>query len=264
MMGTKTILIVDDEPRTRQGLQKTLGAWSAGRFDIVSAADGEEALEVLDRRSVHLLITDIRMPEISGLTLIETLQRKGHKPVVIIISAYSEFAYAQQAICLGVVNYLLKPLNKTKLIEAVEQALQVEAHRERAGLIEKVVDDRLIILKKEHVPPRSPIREAMRYVDEHIKRPISLREVAEYVHLNPSYFSVLFKEQTNLTFGEYVTRSRLQQAKSLLVTTNLPIADIAEAVGYQTAKYFIKLFKEYTGITPHQFRKESHSPEIPI
>ncbi|UFJ43291.1 response regulator [Brevibacillus humidisoli] len=256
-MYSKTILIVDDEPRTRLGLQTTLEVWAAGRYDILSTAGGDEALEVLNQRKVHLLLTDIRMPEMTGLKLIEVLQQKAEKPVIIIISAYSEFEYAQQAIRLGVVNYLLKPLNKGKLIEAVEQGLEVEANRERAGIIEKVVDDRLIAIKKEDRNSRSPIREAMRYVDENLKSPLSLREVADHVHLNASYFSVLFKEQTNLTFGEYVTRSRLQLAKSLLLTTKLPIAAIAEEVGYQTAKYFIKLFKEYEGITPNQFRKRA-------
>lgn len=260
-MFSKTILIVDDEPRTRQGLKKTLEVWSSGRYEILSAAEGAEALQVMRRQRVHLLITDIRMPEITGLALLESVQRTGSKPVSIIISAYSEFRYAQQAIRLGVVNYLLKPLNKAKLIEAVEQALEVEASRERAGLIAKVVDDRLVTLQKTDTHSRTPVREAMRYVEDNIRNPLSLREVAEHVHLNASYLSVLFKEQTNLTFGEYVTRCRLQRAKSLLLTTTLPIARIAEEVGYQTAKYFIKLFKEYEGTTPHQFRKDTQSPE---
>ncbi|WP_256592999.1 helix-turn-helix transcriptional regulator, partial [Pseudomonas sp. 2822-15] len=70
------------------------------------------------------------------------------------------------------------------------------------------------------------------------------------VHLNASYFSVLFKEQTGLTFSEYLTRRRMQVAKKLLFSTDLPIGVIAEKVGYQTAKYFIKLFKELEGHTP--------------
>jgi two-component system, response regulator YesN len=73
--------------------------------------------------------------------------------------------------------------------------------------------------------------------------------------LNPSYFSVLFKEQANLNFSEYVTRRRIQRAKELVISTNLPINEIAEEVGYKTSKYFIKIFKEMEGITPSTYRK---------
>jgi YesN/AraC family two-component response regulator len=59
-----------------------------------------------------------------------------------------------------------------------------------------------------------------------------------------------------MTFSEYVTRRKLQNAKNLLISTNSPVADVAEEVGYQTSKYFIKIFKEYEGKTPSQYRKE--------
>ncbi|MNY49749.1 Arabinose operon regulatory protein [compost metagenome] len=80
--------------------------------------------------------------------------------------------------------------------------------------------------------------------------------MASHIHLNPSYFSALFKEQTGFTFSEYVARSRIQKAKELLLQTRLTIADISEQVGYQTSKYFIKLFKEYEGTSPNQYRKQ--------
>ncbi|GAA3329867.1 hypothetical protein GCM10020331_080090 [Ectobacillus funiculus] len=103
---------------------------------------------------------------------------------------------------------------------------------------------------------KSPIREALQYVNNNLSRQISLKDVAGTVHLNPSYFSVLFKEQTRLTFSEYLTRKKgCRPLKKLLLTTNLPIEEVAQETGYQTAKYFIKLFKEYEGITPSKYRK---------
>ncbi|ALF12063.1 DNA-binding response regulator [Parageobacillus thermoglucosidasius] len=253
-MHFRTILIVDDEPRARQGLKKTLESWSAGKYDIFCAANGEEAINIIHQRTIHLLITDIRMPEITGLKLIRSIEKQKSKPVVIIISAYSEFEYAQEAITLGVVNYLLKPVDKHKFINAVEQAIKVWEERQKAAVVEKMIDNWIINIQegtRSHV-----IKKAIRFINENLNRPFSLREVSSFVHLNPSYFSTLFKEETNMTFSEYVTRCRLQKAKSLLITTDLTIAEIAEEVGYQTAKYFIKLFKEFEGITPYQFRKE--------
>jgi YesN/AraC family two-component response regulator len=132
--------------------------------------------------------------------------------------------------------------------------LETEASIERADYIEKVADPKLLNIESSQTS-KSPIREALQYVNNNLSRQISLKDVAGTVHLNPSYFSVLFKEQTRLTFSEYLTRKRLQAAKKLLLTTNLPIEEVAQETGYQTAKYFIKLFKEYEGITPSKYRK---------
>jgi len=254
----KTILIVDDEPLTREGIRKTLEAWSAGQHQIWSGSNAAEALEVLSSRQVHLLITDIRMPEVSGLQLVETMQRTGHKPVVIIISGHPDFQYAQSAIQLGVVNYLLKPIQKSKLVEAVEQALRIEEERGRVEVLEKLVDTRLMQAKTAAKQYSLPVQQAISYVEQHLQEPLGMREVANQIHLNPSYFSALFKEQTGFTFSEYITRSRLQKAKELLLQTRLSITDISEQIGYQTPKYFIKLFKDYEGISPNQYRKQAN------
>ncbi|MFP7300049.1 response regulator [Neobacillus niacini] len=263
-MDRKTILIVDDEQTTRRGLTKTLEKWSEGKYQILSAADGQEANELFSQSKIHLLITDICMPEMNGLNLLKGIKEKGYKPVVIIISGYPDFEYAQEAIRLGVINYLLKPLSKQKLIEAVEKALEAEASMERADHLEKVADKKLLNLEASGRQSNSAIKDAIAYVNDHVTKPITLREVAEAVHLNASYLSVLFKEQTKLTFSEYVTRNRLQIAKNLLLTTNVPIEEIAQQAGYQTAKYFIKIFKDYEGITPSKYRKLSELDEATI
>ncbi|OXM86554.1 response regulator transcription factor [Paenibacillus rigui] len=261
MIHAKTILVVDDEPLTREGISKTLEAWSAGRHRILCAGNAAEAIDMLQRHPVHLVITDIRMPQMTGLQMVEAIRDSGGKPVVIIISGHPDFQYAQTAIQLGVVNYLLKPIQKRKLLEAVEQALHIEGERERVETLEKMVDPQLMSAKAEASHYSLPVQQAVKYVEERLHELLGMREVAAHIHLNPSYFSALFKEQTGLTFSEYVTRSRLQKAKELLLRTKLPIADISEQVGYQTPKYFIKLFKEYEGKSPSHYRKELRDEE---
>lgn len=257
-MLQKRILVVDDEPLTRSGIKKTLEAWSQGKYEILCAEGAGEASQIMLSQKIHLLITDISMPEMSGLEMLESIKKQIQPPVVIIISSYPEFDYAREAIQLGVLNYLLKPINKHKLIEAVEKALEVEATQEKVDIFKRVIDEKWIDVKKEERhQEHTPIQKAIHYIDEHLDKQLSLKEVAQHVHLNPSYFSVLFKDQTNLTFSEYVTRSRLQKAKNLLLTSQLSISEIAEIVGYTTAKYFIKLFKSYEAMTPSQFRKQS-------
>jgi len=254
-MTSKMILIAEDEQKTREGLRHTLETWNDNRFEIKAVENGEQALAVFQSQKVHLFLMDIVMPEINGLELLTKLKKQQLNPTTLIISSYSEFHYAQEAIHLGVTNYLVKPIKKQKLIEAIEEALHIEVKKEKIQLIEEVVD-RHLIQASSQISYLSPIEQAIKYIKIHYKESLSLRAVAEYVHLNPNYLSVLFKEEMGITFSEYVTRSKIQEAKRLLVTTRLSINEISEAVGYQTTKYFIKIFKEYVGVTPAKYRKQ--------
>jgi two-component system response regulator YesN len=252
----RTILIVDDEPRTRLGIQKTLVAWSAGRHRIEIAASGVEALEWLQTNPAHIIITDVRMPEVDGLQMLERLAIRGPLPVVIVISGYAEFEYAKKSLQLGVFEYILKPLDKSLLIDAVQKALELDSGRERLDAMEKLVDQRLLEVGRDEARYSATIKDAISYIYTHLHEAISMKQVAELLHLNASYFSVLFKEQTGVTFSDYLTRRRLQRAKELLVTTRMPIWEIAEHVGYQTAKYFVKVFKDNEGTSPSQYRHQ--------
>ncbi|NOU98927.1 response regulator transcription factor [Paenibacillus planticolens] len=256
MRTIRTVLIVDDEPRTREGVRKTLEAEWSGEIRVMTAGSAIEAATIMKENPIHLLITDIRMPEISGLELVENLREGGFKVVVILISGHAVFDYAQQAIELGVVQYLLKPLEKRVLVEAVKQAMELEKTRELQSTLEKVVDTRLLELNGGQASVCEPIEKAIRYVEEHLGEGLSLKEVADHVHLNASYFSHLFKERIGFTFSEYTSRRMLQKGKKLLLMTNLPVHEIAEQVGYQNSKSFIKVFKKYTGFSPGQFRKQ--------
>ncbi|WP_151733553.1 response regulator transcription factor [Paenibacillus tengchongensis] len=254
-MVNKTILVVDDEPRTRQGIKQTLEQWAAGRYTVETAENGVEARERLLKERFHLLITDVRMPQVSGLELIRSLSAVHRKPAVIVISGYAEFTYVQQALQLGAFNYLLKPLDKAELLRVAEEALKHEEEGQRREKLEKLVDHRLLEIDPDQPVMGEAVREALAYVEGHLGDQLTMAEVAGRLHLNASYFSVLFKEQTGLPFSEYLTRLRLQRAKELLLNSRLSVAEIGESVGYRTDKYFIKVFKEHEGVSPSRYRQ---------
>lgn len=253
---TKTILVVDDEPRTREGIRKTLEVWSSGHHEIITSSSAVEALSWLSSNKAQLIITDIRMPGISGLELIEKLEASPLYPSVIVISGYAEFDYAQKALKFGVVEYLLKPIDKKKLIAAVELALKRNEDLDQIEQMKRLVDTKLIETVQEDRLYSEPIKEAIRYLDQHLHEPVSLRDLSLILHMNSSYLSVLFKDQTGLTFSNYLTRKRLQRAKELLANTRLSIAEISEQVGYQTSKYFVKVFKASENISPAKYRRQ--------
>lgn len=116
------LVIVDDEPILLQGLLKTYN-WNAMGFEVVGTAQsGEQAIEVIKEQRPHVVLTDIRMKKITGLMVIEEIKKTGIDCMFIVLSAYRDFSYAQQACELGAFAYLLKPIEDDKLQETMEGA----------------------------------------------------------------------------------------------------------------------------------------------
>ena len=108
-------MIVDDEPIIRKGLKKIIN-WEEYGFNIVcEARDGEEALELLKEHSIDFIISDIKMHKITGIELLRAIRENGLDTLVVLLSGYDEFSYAQEGIRLGAFDYILKPLDSQKL-----------------------------------------------------------------------------------------------------------------------------------------------------
>ncbi|GIQ65577.1 hypothetical protein PACILC2_41450 [Paenibacillus cisolokensis] len=98
------------------------------------------------------------------------------------------------------------------------------------------------------------IERAKKYLSEHYRDDVKASEIAEWLKITPSYFSLLFKQSTGKSFKEYMNELRMEQAKHLLATTHEKVFEIANEVGYKEYKYFVSVFKSYTGMTPKEYR----------
>ena len=101
-----------------------------------------------------------------------------------------------------------------------------------------------------------PVLQAMDYIDQHLQEPMSVKGIAETVGLSPSYLSTIFKKETGQAVSEYVRTSRIESAKLLLQYTEYSCLEIAEYLCFSSDSHFSRLFKEQTGQTPRQFRKQ--------
>ncbi len=108
--------------------------------------------------------------------------------------------------------------------------------------------------KQKHVS----VQTACEYIEQNFSKEISLEEVASNVKMNPSYFSILFKEEMGITYIKYVTKIRIERAKQML-KEGRNISEVSEEVGYFNHRYFSELFKKTTGLTPGQFKKQLKS-----
>ena len=113
------VLVVEDEELIRKGIILTVDWASLDCVVVGEAANGEEALEAVERFRPSLIITDLKMPRMDGIELLRRLREQGSRAYVIILTAYDSFTYAQSALRLGAVDFLLKPFHDGDLEQAV-------------------------------------------------------------------------------------------------------------------------------------------------
>lgn len=207
--------------------------------EVYTAFSMEEAIGQFTAHPIELLLTDIEMPDGTGLDLIQWCNTRHLPCTSIILSGYPNFHFAQRAITLGVFEYLLKPVSDSKLEEALKKA--VNAIRTQTPSAAQDTDNALI----------SNIKT---YIYEHISLEISRNDIAAHVNLSPAYLSTFFKKETGTTINDFIRQERINFAKRLLKQTNLPVTMIAQNVGYNSMAYFSSTFRALTGCTPREYR----------
>lgn len=129
----KTVLIVEDEKLIRQGLRKMIQRSGVPVEVIMECNNGETALEILKEQSIDVMFTDIRMPKMDGIELVERMQECEHIPLTVAISGYDDFNYAVAMMHNGVREYLLKPIEREKICDILARLNQEIEEGQGAG-----------------------------------------------------------------------------------------------------------------------------------
>ncbi len=358
------VMIVDDMEIIRRQI-KRLPLWGeeTGFHIVEEAEDGKDALDKLQKQSVDLLITDIKMPRIDGVELLKEVDEHQLARCVVFLSEHSEFSFAKEAIQYGIFDYLVKPVQREELQKLLLKAQQyIEEEREKESQLKKLEDrlsEKLEVYYPEHhiesiiqyisagdaqqaLPAieamvkdtgaaleRDPIKtavlleksygeilkgiyqhhqwldqfvdkallvninltncgdiEAMKvhivaalgileatiaqlilrgkkspliaeicsYVLENVEQSISISTISEVLFLTKNYIGDLFKQETGMTIGEYITMVKMERAKQLIAEGTLRNYEVADRLGYKDAEYFGKLFKKNVGLSPMEFK----------
>jgi two-component system, response regulator YesN len=442
------LLIADDEPLEREGLEWIVQRMIPGVFQVIHAGNGREAIELAEEHRPHIVMMDINMPGIQGLAAIRELKERLPETKFVMVTAYDYFAYAKEALSLGVKEYIVKPAKREQVVHTLQQLVKELEQEKRkrteelelrhrvsqllplvenelalmfmvdqitetgaeqladwldfpldAGcavvvafpdpmpaedkkrmydtirafakaygvqcIVSALIDRHITIclsktpeveeerwrqevlrygeqlcllaerqqgyslsvgigstergvkglrqsyfeavfasgyyeeggrvcqfaeLKQGTGEPASAltrasanpgaeqgsyvmaalqrIREereqqtlsvldrAKSYIEERFTEEVSLEEVADYVHLNPHYFSKIFKQQMGDTFIDFVTGLRIDKAKALIAADRLSLKEVCYEVGYKDPNYFSRVFKKVTGVTPTEYRSQ--------
>ncbi len=258
------VVIVEDEKLLRRELTLTT-PWEELGCDLLGEAEnGLEGLQLIKRVRPHIVITDIRMPGLDGLTMIKKARDNNYHPQVVLLTGYSDFEYARKALRLGVIDYILKPVDDAQLYTLLKQIAEKVrdyiAHNEAVGSFDIPKDSSLSTFNEYfnlHVSNVADnyVQHAIDYIHANYQSDIALQDTSGHLKISPGYLSHLFKEYTGYTFLRYLTLFRLRQSMLFLKEQHIQISEVSNKSGFINPGYFIHLFRRYTGVTPGQYRK---------
>lgn len=286
----RRVLIVDDEPMIRKGLEIMIRQCGGQQYNIKLAADGEEAIRLIMEEQPDFLFTDIRMPKLDGLDLCRRLAEMETDIQIVVISGYGDFEYARQCVSYGVKEYILKPVSKADL-QSVIAKLEANCEKQEsfvsvAKLDEWVerMDEAVWTLDKEKL--EQVLKE---WADDFFSRRMSRNQQKEL--LEEGYVLLVKKLHTNLvtpstsvldlslaSTAEEMFRRFTEESEAILdelrikrrgkakdpveaamayieehLTQEVSLEEVAEVLGLN-ASYFSQLFKQTTGETFVHYR----------
>ena len=237
------VVLIDDENIIVEGMRKVV-KWADYGCQVVGtasdAASGADAIRVF---RPHILFTDIRMPGQDGLVMLAGLRSEFPDMQVTVMTGYRDFAYAQEAIRLGVARFLLKPTKMDEINEALRamvdrlDKLPVEAEEEQSqGAGSFIVD------------------QAYAYMQTHYREKLTLQTVADCCYVSQWHLSKLLNRYAEKSFYDILNTIRIQKAKELLSDPRLKIGEIGELVGYADTAHFARTFKKLEGVSANEYR----------
>lgn len=242
------VVIVEDDPTVCRGLRDTICWERMGCIVAGEAHNGEEGVVLARRLLPDIIITDVKMPRMDGVEMLGILRKSGCRAKVIILTAFSDFGYAQSAIRLGVSDYLLKPLKDGAIEEAVAAVTGGEGRGGgEAGEIKLDFDpDRRYQGKY--------VQEALTFIKSRYREDINIGMAAAYLELSEGYLSRILKRETGYSFTEYLTSFRILKAMEALRDCRVKVYEAAERSGYQDTAYFSSQFKKLVGVSPSEYQ----------
>lgn len=260
------VVIIDDEPIIVEGLSRSI-SWEKWNCEVAgTASSGEEGMELINQVNPDILISDICMPGIDGLTMIAGIKSQHPSMEITILTGFRDFDYAQKAIRLGVTRFLLKPSKMDELEEAVEKMtsnLKVNSslpkHDEQNAATVKDVSEETAENDETLVDSAAGsfiVNNALHYMEENYMNKLKLADVAEQCFVSQWHLSKLLNRYKEQSFSDILNNIKIEKAKEMLKDPTLRIGDVAEYVGFMDMAHFSRVFKKQVGMSANEYRNK--------
>lgn len=249
------LMLVDDEKQITEGLKCFL-PWEKYQIEEIRAANSfDEALDVGRSWRPHIAIMDVCIGKEFGYELQRELKKELPDLCTIMISGYDEFVYAREAMRQGVVDYLLKPINRVELEKILESII---VDRLQGSILKSPEDEGLYdeILEKNEKEFSKLVRKILKIVWEEYGKNLNLSVLADRLEVSSGYLGKLFAKETDMKFSQYLMLYRMKRAKELLMNTDYKVSYIANKVGYTNMNYFYLHFQDCYEKSPSEFRED--------
>lgn len=234
------ILLVDDEEACRKSILYLAEFEKRSSVNVFEAVDGYEAKIFLAKHSIDIILTDICMPTFNGVSLMDWVHKHYPSIKIVVISGYQNFDYILQSMRNGAVDYLLKPIDPSRLNVILDKLIPEIISSKNAQLELKNEENNFFELKE--------------YVTKNYDKPYSLNVLSQRFGYNPSYMSRHFKEMFGTGLVDYINDIRIKKASEILQATNMKIAEITKSVGFSDEKYFSRVFSKKMKMSPTSYR----------
>ncbi|MBO4559396.1 MAG: response regulator [Lachnospiraceae bacterium] len=246
------IVVADDEPIEKAVVKKILEEAFGPAVEVYPACNGREAVDLWREKKCNIAVLDISMPGINGLDAAEIIRNEDEACVIIFLTAFDEFDYAQKAIRVRALDYLLKPVSENELVAVLEEAIRIAENggNEKRNLLPPIPDKEELSSVKQ-----AAIKKIIAgFIEENYVRDISLSDAANALHYSEPYFCKIFKDCFGKSFVLYLTELRVEKSKELLNDITVNVKDICTKVGFRDSNYYTKVFKRMEGMTPTEYR----------
>ena len=257
------VLIVEDEEIIRKGLINTID-WLSKNCNIIGEAiNGVDGINKIVETSPDLVITDIKMPKMNGLEMIKEAYRRGYSFESILLTSYGEFEYAKEGISLGIIDYILKPLDEELLYIALDKVYKKLEAQNNLKILENIKKNKNeteffninIYFEKARVQNKY-VYKALKKIQNNYNEKLNIIDISDELGVSSGYLSRKFKEELEDTFLEVLNKYRIQKSIKLLLKNELKMYEISEKVGFTDYKHFCTVFKKYLDMAPGEFIKK--------
>lgn len=245
------VLIVDDDPEIANYICQEL----SDRYHCAICSNGKEALESVLKNPPHLVISDVLMPEMSGIELTKRIKANvniNHIPVIL-VTALSDTQSNVEGLNVGAAAYLTKPFNVTLLKTTVDNIIKSRQRLKNVYEGKQTVEKK--IPKTElQTPDERLMSRVMKTIEQHIfDHTLSVETLASEVGISRVHLNRKLKELTNQTTTDFIKNIRLKRAAELLSQKKHSIAEVADMVGFQNANNFSTAFRKLFGVSPREY-----------
>ncbi len=257
------ILIADDETISRISIKDVIQEYFDGQVQVFEAWNGKQAVEETRHIRFDIVLMDIEMPVMDGIKASYKLKECCPECIIIFLTAYAEFDYARHAISLGVMEYLVKPVEAEELVQVMCKAMKKKGiegvgREEREQEIEEEIREAYLKDNGAAAGVRAARISAdeKKYIELHYMEEMTNERIAGYFNLSVNYFNKIFKTYCQSSCKEYIIHIRVEKAKEFLKLPVYTIKEVGIMVGYGDSNYFTRIFKKKTGMTPIEYRNQ--------